>query len=126
MKKENSLIVREKENVFSRVFKWIRNIFVKKEKNISIQKEETVISEFPNITIPKAVQMPASTEEIPLDKNSLEYLYELSDEELELINQQYDEQMEEAKNEILRLENILQTYKQSIQKMQENLANNET
>ena len=69
-----------------------------------------------DITIPKSVQMPERTQNI--DENSLEYLYNLSDEELDDLDKLYENQMEEAKNEISRLEDILQTYKQSIKKLQ--------
>lgn len=118
---ENRLIIPEKETVFVRLCKWVRNMFwTKKAKTWS---EEPVVSQWPNITIPKAVKMPVRMEEPEaLSENSLEYLYQLSDDELDDLDNLYDEQMEKAKNEIIKLENILQTYKQSIKKLQENLA----
>lgn len=118
---ENRLIIPEKETVFSRLCKWVKNIFhPKKAKTWS---EEPVVSQCPNITIPKAVKMPVRMEEPEVfSENSLEYLYQLSDDELDNLDYLYDEQMEEAKNEIIKLENILQTYKQSIKKLQENLT----
>ena len=48
----------------------------------------------------------------------MEYLYHLSDEELDNLDDLYDEQIEEVKNEVLRLDGILQSYKQSIKKLQ--------
>ncbi len=120
-KLEKNLIVPEKETIFSKIFKWVKNVFGKKQQKIC--NSEPVVSQFPNITIPKAVQMPIQIEEPEeIDKNDLEYLSKLSDNELDSLDKLYDEQMEEAKNEIVRLENILQTYKQTIKKMQENLA----
>ncbi len=116
-KLENSLIVPEKENFVARFLKWISNIFHKEETKT--WTEQTVATECPSITIPKAVQMPTQVmEPIEPDENSLEYLYKLSDEELDNLNNLYDSQMEEAKNEILKLDNILQSYKQSIKKLQ--------
>lgn len=121
-KLENSLIVAPKENVFTRFFKWIGNLFGKEE----VITQENVVEQAPSITIPKAVKMPAKiTEPIEPDENSLEYLYKLSDEELDNLNDLYDKQMEEAKNEIVRLDNILQTYKQSIKKLQGQMAEEE-
>lgn len=117
-KLENSLMIPEKENIFSRFFKWISNIFGKKEQKVW-QEGPNVVTECPNITIPKAVKMPAQMNEpMEPDENSLEYLYKLSDQELDDLNELYDNQMEEAKNELLKLDNILQTYKQSIKKLQ--------
>ena len=124
-KLEKNLIVPEKETIFSRFFKWVKTVFGKKQEKIWSQ--EPVVSQFPNITIPKAVQMPIQIEEPEgIDKNDLEYLAKLSDSELDDLDKLYDEQIEEAKSEMVRLENILQTYKQSIKKMQENLAESET
>lgn len=124
-KLEKNLIVPEKETIFSRFFKWVKTVFGKKQEKIWSQ--EPVVSQFPNITIPKAVQMPIQMEEPEgIDKNDLEYLAKLSDSELDDLDKLYDEQIEEAKSEMVRLENILQTYKQSIKKMQENLAESET
>lgn len=124
-KLEKNLMVPEKETIFSRFFKWVKNVFGKKQEKI--WSEEPVVSQFPNITIPKAVQMPMQIEETEeTDKNDLEYLSKLSDNELDDLDKLYDEQMEEAKNEITRLEDILQTYKQSIKKMQESLTESET
>lgn len=114
---ENSLIIPEKENIFTRFFKWVGNIFGKKSEKI--WGETPVTTEAPSITIPKSVKMPMQIEESDeLDENSLEYLYKLSDEELDNLDELYDNQMEEAKNELERLDNILQTYKQSIKKLQ--------
>ena len=64
--------------------------------------------------------MPEKMEQasMEVDENSLEYLYHLSDEELDKLDDLYDEQIEEVKNEVLRLDGILQSYKQSIKKLQ--------
>ena len=107
------LMIPEKENIFKRFFKWISQIFHKEE----IEYIPENVSE---ITVPKSVQMPEKMEQasMEVDENSLEYLYQLSDEELENLDQLYDEQMEETKNEVLRLEEILQSYKQTIKKLQ--------
>lgn len=114
---ENSLIIPEKENIFTRFFKWVSNMFEKKQKEV--WTEEAVDKPIQNITIPKAIKMPIRIEEPEEpEENSLEYLYKLSDEELDDLDKLYDKQMEEAQNEISRLDNILQTYKQSIKKMQ--------
>lgn len=118
-KLENSLIVLEKENVFIRFFKWMKGIFMPKDVAIG---EET-LQQAPSITIPKAVRMPIQMEDtMETDENSLEYLYKLSDEELENLNDLYDQQMEDAKNEIEKLDNILQTYRETIKKMQGKMA----
>jgi len=121
-KLETSLMVIEKEGMFSRFFKWVSNIFGKKEKNQMPQlpEENDIINQtIPTFTIPKAVKMPLRIETIEeLDENSLEYLYKLSDEELDEVNMLYNEQMEEAKTEILKLENILENYRKSIRKLQ--------
>ena len=68
----------------------------------------------------ESVQMPEKMEQasMEVDENSLEYLYHLSDEELDKLDDLYDEQIEEVKNEVLRLDGILQSYKQSIKKLQ--------
>ena len=96
-KLENSLIVPEKENPFIRFFKWIKSIFMPNDTAIG----EEIVSQAPSITIPKAVRMPIQMEEsMEPDENSLEYLYKLSDEELENLNDAYDQQMEDAKNEM--------------------------
>lgn len=107
------LMIPEKENILKRIFKWVTNIFQKSEM------EETQ-EDLAEITVPKSVKMPEKTEQVPMvsDENSLEYLYQLSDEELENLDQLYEDQMEEAKNEVLRLEEILQSYKQTIKKLQ--------
>lgn len=107
------LIIPEKENIFKRFFKWITNVFHKDE----IEEPQESLAE---ITVPKSVKMPEKIEQTSSvsDENSLEYLYQLSDEELENLDQLYDEQMEETKNEVLRLEEILQSYKQTIKKLQ--------
>ena len=118
-KLENSLIVPEKENQFIRFFKWIKSIFMPNDTAIG----EEIVSQAPSITIPKAVRMPIQMEEsMEPDENSLEYLYKLSDEELENLNDAYDQQMEDAKNEIEKLEDILQTYKDTIKKLQGKMA----
>lgn len=116
---EKSLMIPEKENIFSRFFKWVKNIF-KKEKEIEILE----IKE--NITIPKAVKFPIKEETIEeIDENSLEYLYKLTDDELDKVEKDYNVQMEQASSEIAKLENILQSYKESIRKLQNNLPNEE-
>ena len=116
---EKSLIIPEKENIFTRLFKWIKNIF-KKEKEIEILE----IKE--NITIPKAVKMPIKEETIDdIDENSLEYLYKLTDDELDKVEKEYNTQMEQASSEIAKLENILKSYKENIKKLQNNLPNEE-
>lgn len=118
-KLENSLIVPEKENILTRFFKWMKCIFMPSDTAIG----EEVIQQAPSITIPKAVKMPVQMEEsMEPDENSLEYLYKLSDDELESLNNLYDQQMEEAKNEIEKLDNILQMYKDTIKKMQGKMA----
>ncbi len=118
-KLENSLIVPEKENVLIRFFKWMKCIY--KQSDTAIGEED--IQQAPSITIPKAVKMPVQMEEsMEPDENSLEYLYKLSDDELESLNNLYDQQMEEAKNEIEKLDNILQMYKDTIKKMQGKMA----
>lgn len=107
------LIIPEKENIFKRFFKWVSQIFHKEE----IEYIPENVSE---ITVPKSVQMPEKMEQasMEVDENSLEYLYHLSDEELDKLDDLYDEQIEEVKNEVLRLDGILQSYKQSIKKLQ--------
>ena len=116
---EKSLIIPEKENIFTRLFKWIKTIF-KKEKEIEILE----IKE--NITIPKAVKMPIKEETIDdIDENSLEYLYKLTDDELDKVEKEYNTQMEQASSEIAKLENILKSYKENIKKLQNNLPNEE-
>ena len=130
MKKEiyssdKSLIVPEKENIFKRFFKWISNIF-NKDSNDENSKwnEQNVDSKPLDITIPKAVQIPLKiTEQDAVDENSLEYLYNLSDEELDELDNLYDAQMEEAKTEIEKLDSMLQTYRESIKKLQSQLTN---
>lgn len=108
-------MVSEKENLFSRFFKWIVNVFHKKEK---IQTNE-MTEELPNITIPKVVKTPEKVEEIvPEDENSLTYLYRLSEGELEDLEHLYDEQIEESVKEVTRLEEMLQSYKKSIKELQ--------
>ena len=109
------LMIPEKENIFKRLFKWITNIFHKDE----IIEKETQES-LAEITVPKSVKMPEKMEQAPsiTDENSLEYLYQLSDEELENLDQLYEGQIEEAKSEVLKLEEILQSYKQTIKKLQ--------
>ncbi len=119
-KLENNLMVVEKEKWLTRFFKWVSHVFHRKPKAWT---QEPVVSQCPNITIPKTVKM---VDEIELDtepdKNSLEYLYQLPDEELDELNQFYEQQMEESKNEIERLNGILQTYKESIKTLQGKLA----
>lgn len=107
------LIIPEKENIFKRFFKWVSQIFHKEEMEYTPEN----VSE---ITVPKSVQMPEKMEQasMEVDENSLEYLYHLSDEELDKLDDLYDEQIEEVKNEMLRLDGILQSYKQSIKKLQ--------
>lgn len=107
------LIIPEKENIFKRFFKWVSQIFHKEEMEYTPEN----VSE---ITVPKSVQMPEKMEQasMEVDENSLEYLYHLSDEELDKLDDLYDEQIEEVKNEVLRLDGILQSYKQSIKKLQ--------
>ena len=112
---EKSLRLIEKENLFSRFFKWIANLFHQKE---DVQAAEKV-QDLPNITIPKVVKAIEKLEENPVeDENSLEYLYRLSDNELEDLEHLYDEQMEELTKEIGKLEEILQSYKKSIKELQ--------
>ena len=121
---ENALIVKPKENIFIRFCKWVTNVFGNSKKHE--WEEEPVTVKAQEITIPKAVKMPTKFEEPEeLDENSLEYLYKLSDTELDNLDKLYDGQMEEAKNELLRLDNILQTYKQSIKKLQGQVAEEE-
>ena len=79
MKEEKRLIVPEKENIFTRFFKWVSNIFGKKEKNIWNEQLEEKNSDF---IIPKDVAK-IQIEKEPEDENSLEYLYKLSDKELD-------------------------------------------
>lgn len=107
------LMIPEKENIFKRLFKCITNIFHKDE----IEETQESLAE---ITVPKSVKMPEKMEQAPsiTDENSLEYLYQLSDEELENLDQLYEGQIEETKNEVLKLEEILQSYKQTIKKLQ--------
>ena len=115
---ENSLAIPEKENLLTRFFKWVSGIF-KKDK----PKQEAEAFEKTDITIPKAVKMPTTMEELSEpDKNSLEYLYKLSDQELDNLSDLYDAQLEEAKNEVQRLDSILQTYKETIKKLQGQLS----
>lgn len=122
-KLENSLIVLEKEGIFTRLKKWVIGFFGKNDTIV----DTNIVQEAPSITIPKAVKMPIQIDEpSEPDENSLEYLYQLSDEELDDLNSLYDNQMEEAKNEVLKLENMLQTYKQSIKKLQGQVAKEET
>lgn len=124
-KLQNSLMVPEKENIITRFVKWVKGLFGKNEKISYL--EEPVATENASITIPKAVKMPTKIEEsIEPDENSLEYLYQLSDQELDDLDDLYNKQMEEAKEEIIRLDNILQTYKQSIKKLQGQVAEEES
>lgn len=117
---EKSLMIPETENIFSRFFKWISNIFGKKEKQEQFTEENIIINtSIQTFTIPKAVKMPIRAENLEeIDENSLEYLYKLSDEEIDDLNTLYNEQMEEAKTEIIKLDKILETYKQTIKKLQ--------
>ena len=110
---ENNLIVPSKEKLLTRFFKWVANLFGKHKKStLEIPKPDRIV--------PKAVKMPEAVEEF--EENSLEYLYKLSDEELENLNDAYDQQMEDAKNEIEKLDHILQTYKDTIKKLQGKMA----
>lgn len=112
-----SLIIPEKDNIFKKFFKWVKNIFTKKEDNQYL--DESMAPQIHNITIPKAVKMPERLEkDEEFDENSIEYLYKLSDDELDDLEKLYDTQMEQAKNEIAKLDNILENYKQSIKKLQ--------
>ena len=116
---EKSLIVPEKENIFSKFFKWIKNIFNKPKEIEYVEVKET-------ITIPKAVKMPIYDEKIDeIDENSLEYLYKLTDDELDKIEKDYNLQMEQASSEIAKLEDILKSYKETIKKLQNNLSSEE-
>lgn len=121
---EKSLIVPENENVFTRFFKWIKSIFSKKETRSDYIDENIIInSSIQTYTIPEAVKMPARIEKPEeLDENSIEYLYKLDDDELNDLNILYNEQMEEAKAEITKLERIVETYKQTIKKLQGQLS----
>lgn len=123
-KSEKSLIVQENENVFTRFFKWIKNIFSRKEKQSDYIEENIMInSSIQTYTIPEAVKMPTRIENPEeLDENSIEYLYKLDDDELNDLNILYNEQMEEAKTEITKLERIVETYKQTIKKLQGQLS----
>ena len=118
---ENSLIIIEKENIFTRLKKWIVHVFQKsKSKDWT---EEPVITEVPSITIPKAVQMSHQKKERQdFSENSLEYLTLLSDEELEHLNHSYDDQIAEFQEEALKLNTILQNYQESIRKLQGQVA----
>lgn len=119
-KLEKSLMIPETENIFTRFFKWVSNLFGKKTKESQLLEEHIDIStSIQTFTIPKAVKMPIRIENPEeVDENSLEYLYKLSDEELDDLNKLYNDQMEEAKNEIIKLDNILETYRQTIKKLQ--------
>ena len=118
---EKSLMIPEKENIFKKIFKWVQNLFNKKENNKYF--EEPIAPQIQNITIPKSVKIPIRLEEEEeIDENSMEYLYKLSDAELDDLEKLYDTQMEDAKNEIARLDNILEEYKQSIKKLQGKIA----
>lgn len=129
---ERSLIVKEKENIFSKFFNWMKGLFKKNETkdNLIVEKISTNTNDSflsihvpeSDITIPKSVKMTSKIDTIEdVDKNSLEYLYKLSDNELDNLNKLYDVQMEEAKNEIEKLNGILESYKESIKKMQEQI-----
>lgn len=121
---EKNLMIPERESIFIRLFKWAKKTFGKKEEKI--WTEEPVTAEVSDITVPKAVKMPITVEEPEeFGENSLEYLYKLSDEKLDELDKLYDGQIEEAKNEVLKLENILQNYKQNIKRLQENLGESE-
>lgn len=117
---EKMLIVPEKENVFLKFFKWICKAF---QRNKEIEKlEEVYVESNSKIMIPKNVKIPERAEKKqPIDVNSLEYLYHLTDEELEQLEAGYDKQIEKAKQEVLRLEEILQTYKKTIKRFQEDI-----
>lgn len=119
-KLEKSLMIPESENIFTRFFNWVSNLFGKKQKEPQLLEEHIDINaSIQTFTIPKAVKMPIRMEAPEeVDENSLEYLYKLNDEELDDLNKLYNEQMEEAKNEILKLDNILESYRQSIKKLQ--------
>ena len=106
---ENNLIVPSKEKLLTRFFKWVANLFGKHKKStLEIPKPDRIV--------PKAVKMTEAVEEF--EENSLEYLYQLSDEELDELDDNYSVQMEENQKEIERLNGILQAYKDTIKKLQ--------
>lgn len=119
MKEENRLIVKEKESIFAKISKWFSNLFGGNKKNLWEEKIESEYQESKFI-IPDNVEM--VERKVEEDENSLSYLYKLSDEQVDKLDALYDNQMEEAKDEILKLEKILQNYKLSIKKFQEELA----
>ena len=115
---EKSLIIKKPEGIFSRFLNWAKGLFTRKNEKVWMP-EEIQPAPVQEITIPKAVKMPVREIETEEQiENGLEYLYKLSDDELDDLSKDYDNQMEEAKNEFLKLENILQTYKQTIKKLQ--------
>lgn len=116
----NDFIIPQKETILTRFFKWIVRLFHKKETKMIAEMTTT---QNPDITIPKAVKIPEKMEEIgELGENSLEYLYQLADDELDHLSDLYDTQMEEHKKEIERLNGILQAYKNAIKDIQGKIA----
>ncbi len=117
---KNKLILPQKESLLTKFFKWIANIF---GKNNNALLEETIVTQVPSITVPTAVTAKEPIKNLAdLDKNSLEYLYQLSDEELDALEENYNQQIEDNKTEIERLNGILQSYKDSIKVLQGQLA----
>jgi len=109
---EKSLVIPKKDNVFVRIFKWIAGIANQEDEDLKELSNENNAE----VIIPKAVEIPESSKP---KKGSLEYLYNLSDKELDNLDQMYDGQIEEVKNELSKLEDILQSYKKTIKKFQE-------
>ena len=120
-KLEKSLMIPEKENIFKRFFKWIKGIFGKDEE-LYFEGNFENVTEQTEYTIPKNVKLPIRLENIDdLDKNSIEYLYSLSDNEIENLNELYNNQMDDCKGELEKLEEMLQKYRQKIKQLQQQL-----
>lgn len=113
---EQSLVVPKKANIFIKFFKWIASLVNRKDEEL----EELVEENKPNIIIPEAVQIPGQVmaQKANLEEGSLEYLYCLSDKELDRLDKFYDDKIEDSKKELLRLNEILHAYKEELKKYQ--------
>ena len=122
---EKSLIVKEPDTIFSKIINWFKGIFGKNKNNNweyqNFKSDAEVQENVKEFTIPKAVKLPVREEIIQepeeQEENTLEYLYKLSDKELDDLNEEYDEQMEKSKSEFLKLENMLNTYRKTIREL---------
>lgn len=112
-----SLMIIEREKILTKFLKWISNLFRKNPTIPDSWTEENIQTAKPNITIPKAIQMPSRIANNGIvEKNSLEYLYNLSDEELNDLENEYDNQIQKTKTEIEKMNRMIEKYKDNIKK----------